>query len=87
MKLYDIISNLKFIGIKNFRDINIDSLSCNSKEKLNNSIFFCINGLNIDGHNYAKEAIENEISSYGISFCNKNLAAIWYFPNSNLVRT
>ena len=57
MQLYDIISNLKFIGIKNYQDKDIDSLSCNSKEKLTNGIYFCIKGLNFDGHDYATESI------------------------------
>ena len=59
MKLYDIISNLKFIGIKNYQELNIDSLSCDSNEKINDGIYFCIKGINRDGHNYAKDAIEN----------------------------
>lgn len=59
MKLYDIISNLKFVGIKNYREIDIDALTFNSKEKLNNGMFFCIKGLNQDGHDYAIESLSN----------------------------
>lgn len=59
MKLYDIISNLKFVGIKNYQEQEIEALSCNSKEKLNKGIYFCIKGLNLDGHNYALESIKN----------------------------
>ncbi len=59
MQLYDIISNLKFIGIKNYQEQDIESLSCDSKEKLNKGIFFCIKGLNSDGHDFAKESIKN----------------------------
>lgn len=59
MKLYDIISNLKFIGIKNYQDIEIDSLTCNSKEKVNNGMYFCIKGMSNDGHNYAMESVKN----------------------------
>lgn len=59
MDLYNIISNTKFIGIKNYRDIEIKALSCNSKEENPNGIYFCIKGLNNDGHKFAKEAIEN----------------------------
>ena len=59
MKLYDIISNLKFIGIKNYHDQEIDSLSCDSKEKLEKGIFFCIKGINADGHDFASESIKN----------------------------
>ncbi len=59
MKLYDIISNLKFIGIKNYQELDIDALTCDSKEKTNNGIYFCIKGLNQDGHNFANDAIAN----------------------------
>jgi len=59
MKLYDIISNLKFSGIKNYREIEIDSLTCSSKEKVSNGIYFCLKGLNSDGHDFAGESIEN----------------------------
>jgi len=59
MNLYEIISNLKFIGIKNYKECEIDSLTCNSTEKFDNSIYFCINGFKQDGHLYAAEAIKN----------------------------
>jgi len=59
MKLYDIISNLKFLGIKNYQEQDIDSLTCNSKEKVNKGIYFCIKGLNADGHDFASESIKN----------------------------
>ncbi len=59
MQLYDIISNLKFIGIKNYQDKDVESLSCNSKEKISNGIYFCIKGLQVDGHDYASESINN----------------------------
>ncbi len=59
MKLYDIIENLKFVGIKNYQELDIDALSCNSKEVLNNGLYFCIKGANQDGHDYASESIMN----------------------------
>ena len=59
MNLYELIANLKFIGIKNYRDMDIDALTCSSKEKCNNSIYFCIKGLNADGHDFAIDAIKN----------------------------
>lgn len=59
MKFYDIISNLKFLGIKNYKEMEIDNLTCVSKEQLNNSIYFCIKGLNFDGHKFAEEAQKN----------------------------
>ena len=59
MKLYDIISNLKFIGIKNYQELEIDSLSCDSNERLNNGIYFCIKGTKVDGHEYARDSMAN----------------------------
>jgi len=59
MKLYDIISNLKFIGIKNYRDLEIDALTCSSSETIENGIYFCIKGTKVDGHNYAEESVCN----------------------------
>ncbi len=59
MKLYEIISNLKFIGIKNYIEMDIDALTCSSKEEVNNGIYFCIKGTKVDGHDFANESIAN----------------------------
>ena len=59
MKLYDMISNLKFMGIKNYQEQEIDSLTCDSKEKVEKGIYFCIKGLKADGHDFANESIKN----------------------------
>ena len=59
MKLYDIIENLKFVGIKNYQEIDINALTCRSSEKTANGLYFCIKGLHEDGHEYASESIEN----------------------------
>lgn len=58
MNFYDIISNLKFIGIKNYKEMEIQSLSCNTNEENKNGIYFCIKGLNNDGHKFANQAVE-----------------------------
>lgn len=58
MNFYDIISNLKFIGIKNYKEMEINSLSCDTKEENKNGIYFCIKGLNVDGHKFATDAIK-----------------------------
>ena len=59
MKLYDIISNLKFTGIKNYQELEINSLTCDSKEKVEKGIYFCLKGLKTDGHDHAEESIKN----------------------------
>ena len=58
MRFYDIISNLKFIGIKNYKEMEIESLSCKTSELNPNGIYFCLKGLNNDGHKFANSAIE-----------------------------
>jgi UDP-N-acetylmuramoyl-L-alanyl-D-glutamate--2,6-diaminopimelate ligase len=40
-------------------DIVIDSISEDSRVIKSNSLFFCIEGLTVDGHQYAKKAVEN----------------------------
>ena len=59
MKLYDIISKMKFLGIKNYQEQDIDTLSCDTNERVNNGMYFCIKGLHNDGHELANKAIEN----------------------------
>ena len=61
MKLYEIIQNLKFIGIKNYCDLEIDSLTCTYQEKTNSGMFFCIKGKKADGHEYAQLAVKNGV--------------------------
>ena len=59
MKLYDIISNLKFIGIKHYQELEINSLTCNSNEQVDKGLYFCLKGLNVDGHDFVNQSIEN----------------------------
>jgi len=58
MKFYDIISNLKFMGIKNYKEMEIESLSSSTNDENKNGIYFCLKGMNEDGHKFAKTAIE-----------------------------
>ena len=44
---------------KNGPCIDIKQLSCNSKEKMQDAIYFCIKGVKYDGHDYIDEAINN----------------------------
>ena len=40
-------------------DCNIEILSTDSREKRENSLFFCLKGENSDGHAYAEDAVKN----------------------------
>lgn len=59
MKLQQLIQNFSFKGIKNYKDIDIDNLTNSSTEDVKNSIYFCLKGSKVDGHDYAGEAINN----------------------------
>lgn len=45
--------------LSKYNDIDIKDIKCNSNENLIDSLFVCIRGTNIDGHNFAKTAIKN----------------------------
>ena len=59
MKLSDLIKNIDISKLINFSDIDIKSLSCNSKEKNENGLFFCFAGLKADGHEFYADAMSN----------------------------
>ncbi|MBR4470332.1 MAG: hypothetical protein IKS54_03340 [Erysipelotrichaceae bacterium] len=40
-------------------DIEIEQLSIDSRHSMKNAIFFCLDGIKYDGHDYIKEAIDN----------------------------
>ena len=40
-------------------DLEIEQLSIDSRHSMKNAIFFCLDGIKYDGHDYIKEAIEN----------------------------
>lgn len=40
-------------------DLNIDNIMVDSRKRISNSIFFCIEGLTVDGHSFIDDAINN----------------------------
>lgn len=44
---------------KNAPDIEIEQLSVDSRVPMKNAIFFCLDGIKYDGHDYIPEAVEN----------------------------
>ena len=40
-------------------DIEIEQLSIDSRASMKNAIFFCLDGIKFDGHDYIEEAINN----------------------------
>lgn len=57
MKLQKIIQGINDLKRYNFKDVAIEGLHHNHKTVTKNSIFFCINGTKLDGHEYAEEAV------------------------------
>ncbi len=59
MKIEQIIGDEKIVRIVgDFSNIDITNLSCDTKEIINGTLFFCLKGNKVDGHNYAQNAKE-----------------------------
>ncbi len=60
MKLKKLTKNLNYLKLINFNgDNNISGLYNNRKNVLAGGVYFCINGTNVDGHNFANSAVES----------------------------
>ena len=58
MKLQKLIDNLDYINLINYKDVEIEGVSYNSKTTKANDMFVCIVGEQSDGHVYAKDAVK-----------------------------
>lgn len=70
MKLLKLLSGLKNIELKNFKNLNISNISLNSKELEKNGLFFAINGQNYNGEMFVGDAVKNGAVAV---VCEKNL--------------
>ncbi len=59
MKLDELIEHLDYKDLINFKNVEISGISYNSKTTKKGDIFICLTGEYADGHEYAKNAIEN----------------------------
>ncbi len=59
MKISKALEGVKYTVINGDIDTKITNISRNSKEIRDKGLFFCIKGLNVDGHKFARSAIEN----------------------------
>jgi len=57
MKLSKIIKGLACVEIVNFVDIDVECLTHYSKDCINNSLFFCIEGASSSGNDFVEEAV------------------------------
>lgn len=58
MKLEKILNNIETLNEFHGFDMDIDNISYNSKDDQSNSVFVCLRGKSVDGHDFAKEAVE-----------------------------
>lgn len=57
MRLKKIIENLEILEIKNFKNYNMTTVTHISSDVTRGSLFFCINGNNYNGNDFAKEVV------------------------------
>lgn len=63
MEISKIIKNCKIKEIYgDFNGIDIKKLCCDTSEVTENSMFFCLEGSTLDGHNFAQSAVNNGAS-------------------------
>ena len=58
MKLSKILDGVNFESNKKFEDFEIRSMSIDSRKIKPKSLFFCLNGKQFDGHNFAFQAVK-----------------------------
>ena len=60
MKLRDMLKDLPYLlDTHGDLDIDIGAVTCDSREKTENGLFFCISGARFDAHDFAAQAVEN----------------------------
>ncbi|OOM07353.1 UDP-N-acetylmuramoyl-L-alanyl-D-glutamate--2,6-diaminopimelate ligase [Clostridium saccharobutylicum] len=58
MKLYDLLYNIDYMIVNGQLDKEIESISYDSRKIMKNSLFVCIKGNHVDGHDFIKEGIK-----------------------------
>ncbi|MFY9176453.1 MAG: UDP-N-acetylmuramoyl-L-alanyl-D-glutamate--2,6-diaminopimelate ligase [Caldicoprobacterales bacterium] len=57
MELKELIKGIEYIKIQGVQDREIQTMHYDSRKVTPNSLFFCIKGLTVDGHDYADQAV------------------------------
>ncbi|MBW6411280.1 UDP-N-acetylmuramoyl-L-alanyl-D-glutamate--2,6-diaminopimelate ligase [Clostridium weizhouense] len=57
MKLHEVLKDIDYILVNGNLDVKINSISYDSRRVSKDSLFVCIKGNSVDGHNFIKEAI------------------------------
>lgn len=64
MKLEELIENLHYEELINFKNVDISGISYNSQTTKKDNIFVCITGEHTDGHNFYQKAVEVGASAF-----------------------
>ncbi|GKX29079.1 UDP-N-acetylmuramoyl-L-alanyl-D-glutamate--2,6-diaminopimelate ligase [Vallitalea longa] len=59
MKLQGLLKNIDYEVLQGNDNINISNIQYDSRKVTDNSLFVCIKGFKVDGHDYAEKAIAN----------------------------
>ena len=62
MLVKEIFKNIEFDNNCGCEDVEIGNLAFNTSDVKENSLYFCLEGTNVDGHSFAKEAIKRGAS-------------------------
>ena len=58
MELLKILKDVEILSVNGQVDIDIEDISYDSRKVKQNSMFLCIRGNTVDGHNYIDDAIQ-----------------------------
>ena len=58
MELLKILKDVEILSVNGQVDIDIEDISYDSRKVKQNSMFLCIRGNSVDGHNYIDDAIQ-----------------------------
>lgn len=64
MLLRDIIKGIEILDIKGSLDIEISNIEFDSRKVTDNTLFVCIKGFSVDGHDYIKSATESGATAF-----------------------
>lgn len=60
MKLHELLKEVPYVlDTRGAMDVEINAITCKSKEQVKDGLFFCIPGTRFDAHDFAPEAVKN----------------------------
>ena len=74
MELLKILKDVEILSVNGQVDIDIEDISYDSRKVKQNSMFLCIRGNTVDGHNYIDDAIQKGASNLTYKYNQIHLA-------------